>query len=318
VSESRTQEATPQKLARARARGDSAFTLDWVSSALLGFAYLFVVHGAPPLWAALSTLMRRSLAGDPGLSTRGLQDWLAWAGPLALWLAALPFIACVVVLLQRGFALRALNLGDDRGAGPAQRVAGAFGLTALQRGAAALLKLALLAWVLWLGLRDSLPGVLDAGSRTPTQLIELFGRVAADSCMRAALMRERSDEQREYNGDPRLHAERRARAGGRFADAALAELEDASVVIAAARAAVALRYRPERDAAPILWLKAQDALAERMIARAQALGLPIEVDASLVADLYRLEPSESIPQASHARIACLLVQSAPSKLDRVS
>jgi type III secretion system FlhB-like substrate exporter len=92
-----------------------------------------------------------------------------------------------------------------------------------------------------------------------------------------------------------------------LAHASLGDLAEASVVIAGTGRAVALRYRHELDASPTLWIKAEAQLAETLIARASALGLPVFVDETLVLVLQRLEPSEPIPVAAHAPVAALLM-----------
>ncbi|MEB3298250.1 MAG: EscU/YscU/HrcU family type III secretion system export apparatus switch protein [Candidatus Sericytochromatia bacterium] len=76
---------------------------------------------------------------------------------------------------------------------------------------------------------------------------------------------------------------------------------------ASARQAVALRYDPERDAAPVVVATGTGALAERIIEAAKSAGVPIHQDLQLVAALSRLDLGESIPAALYPVIAELLV-----------
>jgi flagellar biosynthesis protein FlhB len=117
--------------------------------------------------------------------------------------------------------------------------------------------------------------------------------------------REVVEEQREQESNPRLHSERRARAAAVSGNTSLA---GASIVLTGQGRVLALRYRPEHDAAPVLWCKAEGAHAVRLLAEAYALGLPLASDAVLTGDLYRLAPGQAIPAAAHSRIAKLWVE----------
>jgi flagellar biosynthesis protein FlhB len=188
--------------------------------------------------------------------------------------------------------------------------------------------------VLSYALRGSLPGLCEAWRRDAAELSRLIGSVTRSLGWRAAATfaglglgdllyqrwrrarrlrmtrREVEHEQRETQGDPRLVHERRARGRLLVTHATLAELDSATLVITAANRAIALRYRPERDAAPVLWLKAEAALGISLVMRAHALSLPVHCDELLALDLYRLEPSQAIPQSAHERVAALLVDRA--------
>jgi len=73
------------------------------------------------------------------------------------------------------------------------------------------------------------------------------------------------------------------------------------------RRAVALRYDPERDAAPVVVAAGMGALAERIIEAARAAGVPLHQDIQLVAALAQLDLGESIPASLYPVIAELLV-----------
>jgi flagellar biosynthesis protein FlhB len=325
VAETRTQQATARKLAQARAQGDVAISADLVSAALLFLVGLWLRYAGVALWSALRELTREALSGH----TPAAALWLSLARPLALLLAPLPLAAWFVVLMQRGLAFGGSSSARRAPAGAAQRLAAAFGPEAWQRFAVALIKLVALAGLLALALRGSLPGVLDAFRRDARELLTLSAAIGESLLTRAALAlaligaldwqyqrwrrarrlrmsrRELIDEQRETEGDPLLR-QRRAQGRALLAHASLADLDAAALVIAGAGGAIALRYRPDRDASPSVWIKADAQLAETLLARASALGLPLFVDDTLVLVLQRLEPSEPIPAATYERVAALL------------
>jgi flagellar biosynthetic protein FlhB len=322
VAETRTQQATARKLAKARAHGDVASSVDLVSAALLGVLGVWLSYAGAALWSALRTLMQQALSGH----TPPLSLGLALAQPLVGLFVALASAAWLTVLVQRG-----LVFGGPRSRGSAaQRLADAFGPEAWQRFSIALIKLGVLGAVLAVALRGSVPGVLDAFNRDAGDLLRVAARVGRSLVLRAALTlavigaldwlyqrwrrdrrlrmsrRELIDEQRETEGDPLLR-QRRAQGRALLAHASLGDLAAATLVIAGTGRAVALRYRHELDASPTLWIKAEAQLVETLIARASALGLPVFVDETLVLVLHRLEPTEPIPVAAHAPVAALLM-----------
>ena len=73
------------------------------------------------------------------------------------------------------------------------------------------------------------------------------------------------------------------------------------------RKAVALRYDPERDAAPVVVATGLGAMAERIIEAAREAGVPVHEDLQLVAALSLLDLGETIPSALYPVIAELLV-----------
>ena len=70
------------------------------------------------------------------------------------------------------------------------------------------------------------------------------------------------------------------------------------------RQAVALEYG--QHAAPVVTAKGQDALAERIIAEAQAHGVYIAEDPQLVSLLARLELDQAIPHELYEAVAVVL------------
>jgi flagellar biosynthetic protein FlhB len=328
VSDTRTHEATSHKLAQARARGDLAISADWAAAAVLAVTCIWASFGALPLWAALRELAHEALGGRAPSSSQ------AWAllRPWCALLGALPLAALLAVFAQRGFALGSRRSDrDDSGEGARQRLAGAFGSEALHALGIMSIKLCVLSGILLFALRGSLPGLIDAWQRDPSDVLQLIAGLGRSLGWRAASAlavlglfdliyrrwrrarrlrmsrRELEHEQRDTEGDPRLVRERRARGRALLAHASFAELGAATLVIASANRALALRYRSEHETTPVLWLKAEGALALSLLARAHALALPVHLDDALAYELYRLEPSQAIPEATHARVAALLV-----------
>jgi len=178
---------------------------------------------------------------------------------------------------------------------------------------------------------DGLRGMLDAFQRSPQALLGLIAQVTRALFLRALFgfillgaldylyqrmqlrrrlrmsHRELAEEHRESEGDPQIIRERRRRQQQVRAEATLAELSRASLVVhGPADRAVALRFDAATDTVPVLWLKADGKLAERLVGEALSSDLPVHEDAELATQLYRLELTEAIPPAFYQRVAELM------------
>lgn len=74
----------------------------------------------------------------------------------------------------------------------------------------------------------------------------------------------------------------------------------------AMKKAVALKYEPETNAAPVVTAKGQGYLAEEILRRAQEHGVPIQEDASLVEVLSKLDLEQEIPAELYRLVAEIL------------
>jgi flagellar biosynthesis protein len=70
--------------------------------------------------------------------------------------------------------------------------------------------------------------------------------------------------------------------------------------------AVALRYRPEKDAAPRIAAKGTGNVAEKIVGIARQHGIPVREDSDLVAVLSKLDIEEKIPPCVYVVVAELL------------
>jgi flagellar biosynthesis protein len=73
------------------------------------------------------------------------------------------------------------------------------------------------------------------------------------------------------------------------------------------RRAAALKYDPERDGAPVLTAFAEGVVAERLLERAEELGVPIVPDEPLVDVLARLDVGGEIPPELYEAVAGVLL-----------
>jgi flagellar biosynthesis protein len=71
--------------------------------------------------------------------------------------------------------------------------------------------------------------------------------------------------------------------------------------------AVALRYEPEKDNAPVVLAKGYGELAERIIKIAKERNIPVVEDKDLISALIRVEVFEEIPPELYRAVAKVLV-----------
>jgi len=71
--------------------------------------------------------------------------------------------------------------------------------------------------------------------------------------------------------------------------------------------AVALRYDPEKDNAPVVLAKGYGELAERIIKIARERNIPVVEDKNLISALIRVEVFEEIPPELYRAVAKVLV-----------
>ncbi len=72
------------------------------------------------------------------------------------------------------------------------------------------------------------------------------------------------------------------------------------------KAAVALKYRPERDRAPRMTAKGKGLVAEKIMALARERGVPIHDDPALVEILSTLDLNQEIPPHVYKAVAEIL------------
>jgi flagellar biosynthetic protein FlhB len=113
------------------------------------------------------------------------------------------------------------------------------------------------------------------------------------------------EEMKESEGDPELRARLRAIRQERSRRRMLAAVPKATVVIAnPTHYSVALRYRPEEDAAPFCLAKGVDDLALRIREAAEAAGVPVIENPPLARALHAsAEIDRAIPREHYEAVA---------------
>jgi flagellar biosynthetic protein FlhB len=113
------------------------------------------------------------------------------------------------------------------------------------------------------------------------------------------------DEHKQSEGDPMVKMRNKSLAQDRARRRMITQVDDATLVIAnPTHFAVALRYRPEVDKAPLVLAKGQDLIALKIRARAEENGVPVIEDKPLARSMYDLvQVDQEIPIEFYVPIA---------------
>jgi flagellar biosynthesis protein FlhB len=333
-SEDATEEPTPRRLAEARRRGEVAVSRELSSAAALLAAVVVLAWDAPALTARSVATFRVSLT--EAVSGGGPAAALTLAGSLALRMLAPTLGAVLLVGVATGLAqTRGLvlapvrvDLGRLASAASWRRVFdGRAGLAVAQ----GLLKVALVGAVAALALRPFSGAVVVLTGAPPARLLTTLGALAgrlgvrlaaaglALGALDALLVARRHQrglrmtrdeikrEHREAEGDPAHRGERQRLHREILEQRMIEEVRKADfVVVNPEHIAVALRYDPEDDAAPVVVAKGERLVAERIKQIAREAGVPIFRDVGLARSLVELAEGGEIPAALYEAVAEIL------------
>ncbi|HEX4445844.1 MAG TPA: EscU/YscU/HrcU family type III secretion system export apparatus switch protein [Polyangiaceae bacterium] len=340
----KTEEATPRRLRRAREEGDSGAS-GYASQAVAFVVAVAIAPGAvAALVSAASAGLRDALAraGGGGLDGHALAVVDGPALARTFLGVAVPFIAAVGVagaaaqLVQTGGVLASSRLAPrferlDVFAGVGNLFSGAR-LFAVGRALVAALVVA------WLAVHDLGERIVDVArlAGRPSWAPVVVGDVAvrflwhaalvglvlavADALVmhrawRARLRMTKEEVRRDYReaeGDPMMRAARRRAYEELLAQATIASIRTATVVVVnPTHLACALRYddsgkEGERDEAPVVIASGEGDLAARIAQAAREWGIPVVRDVPLARALVELEVGTAIPEALYEAVAEIL------------
>jgi flagellar biosynthesis protein FlhB len=331
-AEEATEDPTPRRLAEARRRGEVAFSRELGSSAALAAAVAVLAADAPAALGRWREALRATLgaAVAQGSSAAALGGTAASA---ALRMLAPPLGAVVLVTMLVGFAqTRGLVLApvrvDLRRLGGWRRLFG--GQAALAAGLS-LVKVALVGALAWLTLRPVLGPVVSLVGMPPTRMLSVLGALTQRLAVRLALAglafgavdyllttrrhqrslrMTREEVKRDYKeaeGDPAHRGERQRLHRELLEQRMIDDVRRADfVVVNPEHLAVALRYDPHADAAPVVVAKGERLVAERIKQIAREAGVPIFRDVTLARSLVELAEGGEIPAALYEAVAEIL------------
>jgi len=335
----RTEEPTPRRLQKAREEGQVASSRELTVALQFGAAVILLTVFSQRVVSGTASsargLLLRSFRGDLGvgeiqsLTAAVLRDGMFFVFPLGLSLVA---IGLLMHLGQTGFALSTKKLTPDiKRLNPMSKIRDMPAENATQTLKAIVL-LPLFAAIFWWVLDSNMAVFLSlagmsaaAGSATVSRaLLDLLGKAAI--CLVALglfdLYRQRSRltkklrmtkdevrrEHKDLEGDPHIKARMRRLRREMMRRRMMSDVPKATVVITnPTHFAVAIRYQPEKAAAPVIVAKGRDLIALRIRSIAEEHGIAIVENPPLAQVLYRsAEIGMEIPEDLYLTVAEIL------------
>ncbi len=334
---SKTEDATPRKLQQAREKGDVPKSQDVAPFAALAAATGVLAFAGGPLSLSLGEALTGFVreAGTIDLAGGGAADAMRTAV-----LVSLPILGSVMLaaaaggaagnLIQHGLLWSPDKLKPDlKKVNPLEGFKRLFGPDALIQFGKTFIKLAAVGAVAWYTVRDRITGLerlpaLDVMSVLPlardlslgvaTGVLALLGTVAGLDFLiqrvrfaqRMKMTREElKDDHKQSEGDPYIKARLKQQRMERSRRRMMQAVPTATVVVMnPTHFAVALRYEPGEDAAPVCVAKGVDAVALRIRDLARDSGVAVVEDPPLARALHAaVDIDDAIPREHFEAVA---------------
>lgn len=317
----KTEPATPKKREDAREKGQVAQSRDVSTVVLLAVGALAIGSGLGEGLGKMIVEVARAGWGGTFVQPDSLEDFHAlflYHG-LRMGLALAPFallfmtIGVAANVAQVGWLVSSESLAFKfEKLDPIAGMRRMFSLDRLYELGKAVIRLAVVVWILWVILASALPeifsllasDVAETGRvgghilrKTVWIILAVFGAFAAFDFFWQTWQLEKKlrmtkqevrDEAKQREGDPKVKSRirqiQREAAQRRMFEA----IQDADVVVVnPTHFAVALQYRPPLQASPKVLAKGRNLIALRIRARAEALGIPIVENPPIAQLLYK-------------------------------
>lgn len=298
----KTLPATPRRREEARKQGNVWQPREMAPAAALVVATLVTMLAGPLLWQGLAGFLRLALEDatplpDDSLPVAEMAGELPWQVPAALAVAVAMVTAGLSMATARNVSLNGLapKLGRISPIAGLQRI---FSLSGLAGAGTAMLKLAAVAGLALAVLVPLLPRLANIGEGAGAlallgeAMLRLLGAAALVLVVIALIdagvswvLREKKlmmsldevkRESRQNDGAPEVKAAVRRAQQAAATRRMKSTMGDASVVVVnPTHFAVALRYQPGSDAAPVVVEKGRLDMAAAIIVVAKELGIPV-------------------------------------------
>ncbi|MFD3188799.1 flagellar biosynthesis protein FlhB [Sedimentitalea sp. HM32M-2] len=309
----KSHEATPQKLQKAREKGEVAKSTDLsVAAAYAGLLLAALSVGAESVSELGTTLMvlldqpeqfsDLMIAGPASAPVGGLL--LALSGSLAPWFVVPAVAVLLSILAQRAFVVAPTKVKPKLSRiSLISNAKNKFGRSGLFEFAKSFTKLVLYSVCLGLFLNARLPDVVALIGSNPMMVAAQLARLSIEFLFLVLLIatviggidavwqhnehlrknrmshKEITDESKEAEGDPHLKQKRRQRGQEIAMNQMMSEVPGADVVIVnPTHYAVALKWSRSPGAAPVCVAKGVDEIAAAIRKSAQSAGVPIHHD----------------------------------------
>jgi flagellar biosynthesis protein FlhB len=338
--DSKTEEATPQKLAKAAEKGDVPKTMDLSQFATLAAVSAVVLLGGGWLSRNLAAQMTPFLARPDAMTLEGnggveifRYALMAVAPILLAVMAAAALSGAGANLMQTGLKFTPDKLKPDFSKlSLAKGLERLFGPDALMQFVKSTIKVIIIGALAWWILKPYLPQFATLSALEPAAILPLcivilkrlvFSVVALTLVVAGAdwlwqrqrfLVRQRMTKEevkedfKNAEGDPHVKARQKQLRYTRARQRMMQAVPEATVVIMnPTHYAVALKYEQGESAAPTCVAKGLDSLALKIRAVAEEAGVPVIEDPPLARALYAsVDIDDMIPAAHYEAVAKII------------
>ncbi len=317
----KTHEATPQKLEKARKKGDIAKSADLsVAAAYLGLLVAFLAFGAaiiPRAAAGLAVFLSMpdrlegQILGPGGLAVSG-GILLRTIAPLApIFIVPLALVLASLVG-QRGFVVAPDKLIPKLSRiSPISGAKNKFGLSGLVEFFKTFIKMLVVAVVVGFYLNGHFGAIIGLSRAAPASLVQTIFQVLVDLLTLITVfavlvgvadlvwqrfdharkqrmsLQEMKDEHKESEGDPHTKSQRRQKGRDIATNRMMQDVPKADVVVVnPTHYAVALQWSRKPGSAPKCVAKGEDEVAARIREVASVSGVPIHSDPPTARAIY--------------------------------
>lgn len=337
---SKTEEATPKKVSDSKKKGHVPKSADFNSAlSSLVFAMLLGSLGEHLFSRSLETL-RASLRTGFGASLsvgeiqRLLLQSLARFSIIFLPFALLAVILGIVSnLIQVGFIFSAKPITPDfKRLNPLEGFKNIFSMKSLFTMVKSVLKLVIVSWITYQGLKEIMVQITNAGQMGIEKLYPFFFDIIKTLSLSIAKImivlgvvdfvvqkrdfkknlrmtkEEIKTEYKQMEGDPKIKSARQQKQREMSRRRTLKNVEQASVIITnPTHIAIALRYELGKDQAPMVVAKGVDYMAQKIKEKAKEKGIPIIENKPLARAMYpKVEEGSFVPVELYQAIAEIL------------
>jgi len=335
----KTERATPKRRQDSRKKGQVGKSREISSIAVLtgGAIYLFFQGKAHV--QELGRILQRTFADIPAIAAgdRHLLEYLMEKVEVFLW-TVLPImiVLCVVAflanVLQTGFLLSVEALTPKPSKlNPIQGLTKILSKRSLVELTKSIAKLCIVGWAAVSTLKAAFPRIIPLTYTDSPSIMAVLGEESMNVLIKCCCVilllavldyfyqrwqheesikmtkQEVRDEHKQTEGDPmvkgRIRSIQREMARKRMME----EVPKADVVITnPVRLAIALRYDPQTDHAPVVVARGARAVAARIREIARENGVPLVENRPLAQNLYKMEIGQEIPAETYQAVAEIL------------
>jgi flagellar biosynthetic protein FlhB len=337
--ESKTEEATPQKLEKAKQKGDGPKTADLAQFATLAAASAVVLLIGGWLSKNMAVQLRPFIASPDDIALEGggveiMRYALMAAAPaLIAVLAACMISGTAANVFQSGLRLVPDKVKPDfKKVSPRKGFERLFGPDGLMQFAKSTLKVIVIGLLVWWIVQPFLPKFATLSALDPAAILpftlEVLKRLVFSVVgltlvvaggdylwqrqrffVRQRMTKEEvKEDYKNTEGDPHVKARQRQLRIERSRRRMMQAVPEATLVVMnPTHYAVALRYDQGQDAAPVCVAKGLDSLALKIRSVAEEAGVPVIEDPPLARSLYAaVEIDDMIPAAHYEAVAKII------------